>query len=336
MVRLPALIAALLLIALRGNSVPPKKKLVAWPAQFEIGNVTHFDFGPPFSYYELFIVRPADDGSSIQRITLTPAADRCLRTAKTEVAVGKVSASVQALLGVENPCSIPEKKLRQEVKRCKHCLVFSFATTTVRVQCGAQARLIRAEVLDRDMFAANPHTPKYTSWTMDLLKQLEEAVGPGVMSKPMIELPEKQSSTAQLDPVVARGLAEGQYDPLFIGASEKASEIYRSSLKPAPVPTVELVSSKPLSPIQFVAPSFSPIAELVHAEGDISIRIGTDNDGNVLSVALDAGSPLLFGPARAAATQWKFPPNPGLAEILAKLRFSLNCPPQSQNQAAAK
>lgn len=277
--RLPALLTALLLIAFPGNSVPPKKKPAAWPTRFEIGNMTHFDFGPPFNYYELFIVRPADDGSSVERITLTPAADRCLRTAKTEVAVGKINAPVEALFGAENPCAIREKKLRQEAKRCKHCLVFSFATTNMQVQCGAQARLIRAEVLDRDMFAANAHTPKYTSWTMDLLKQLEEAVGPGVMSKPMFALPEKQSSTTQLDPAVARGLAEGQYDTLFTGGSEKASEIYRSSLNPAPVPTVRLVSSRPLSPTQFVAPAYPPIAAVAHLEGDISIRITTDNDG---------------------------------------------------------
>lgn len=320
-------------MALPGNSVPPTKKPVAWPTQFEIGNMTHFDFGPPFNYYELFVVRPIDDGSSVERITLTPAADRCLRTATTEVAVGKINASVQALFGAENPCAIPEKKLRREAKRCKHCLVFSFAATTMQVQCGGPTRLIRAEVLDQDMFAANPHTPKYTSWTMDLLKQLQEAVGPGVMSKPMFALPEKQSPSAQLDPAVARGLAEGQYDTLFTGASEKVSDIYQSSLKPAPVPTVELVSSEPLSPSQFVAPAYPPIAAVAHVEGDISIRIATDNDGNVLTVALDAGSPLLLGPARAAATQWKFPRNPSLAEIHATLRFSLNCPPPTQNQA---
>jgi hypothetical protein len=293
--------------------------------------MTHFDFGPPFNYYELFVVRPAGDITSVERITLTPPADQCLRTARTEVAVGRINSSVQALFGTENPCAIPEKKLRWEAKRCKHCLVFSFAATTMQVRCGAQTRPIRAEVLDRDMFAANPHTPKYTSWTMDLLKQLEEAVGPGVMSKPMFALPEKQSSAASLDARIAQELDQGRYDDLFAGADEKVSQIYRSSLNPAPIPTVELVSSTPLTPVKFVAPPYSAIGEAAHIEGNVSIRIDTDGDGNVTKTTLESGSRFLFGPVTTVATRWKFPRNPRLTEIHATLRFSLNCPPASHN-----
>lgn len=293
--------------------------------------MTHFDFGPPFNYYELFVVRPAGEGSSVERITLTPAADRCLRTAKTEVAVGKINVSVQALFGAENPCAIPEKDLHREAKRCKRCLVFTFATSVMQVQCGTKTRLIDAKVLDRDMFGPDPKTPKYTSWTMRVLKQLEDSVGPGVMSKPIFPLLEKGSPSPQLDSQTAQELAEGDYDHLFPSADKKASEIYRASLVPAPVPSVELVSSSPLAPKRFVSPTYPAIAELAHVEGDISVRIDTDNDGNVISVTLNGGMPLLFGAARAAAMQWKFPPNPQLAEIHAMLKFSLNCPPKKTN-----
>lgn len=38
-----------------------------------IGIYTFFDFGPPFDFYEIMIVRPAENGVSIERMTLTPA-----------------------------------------------------------------------------------------------------------------------------------------------------------------------------------------------------------------------------------------------------------------------
>jgi hypothetical protein len=43
------------------------------PTQFEVGRRTFFDFGPPFNYYEILVVRPTAEGVSVERITLTPA-----------------------------------------------------------------------------------------------------------------------------------------------------------------------------------------------------------------------------------------------------------------------
>jgi hypothetical protein len=64
------------------------------PEQFEIGRLTFFDFGPPFDFYEIFIVRPATAGSSIERITLTPPGHECSSTAKIEVASALITESV--------------------------------------------------------------------------------------------------------------------------------------------------------------------------------------------------------------------------------------------------
>jgi hypothetical protein len=102
------------------------------PNQFEIARRTFFDFGPPFDYYELFFVRPTSTGASIERITLTPPADQCTASAKLETASGSINESIENLLGKTNPCSIPEKELRRELKRCKKCLVFSGATVVIR------------------------------------------------------------------------------------------------------------------------------------------------------------------------------------------------------------
>jgi hypothetical protein len=159
------------------------------PNQFEIGRRTFFDFGPPFDFYEVFLVRPTENGTSIDRITLTPAGNACIQPAKAEIRSTSVSESVATLLGAANPCTISEKELRRELKRCKKCLVFSGAKVSMRVQCGTQTRIIRSDILDKDMFdtAANP--PEHTSWTMRLLARLDQAAGPGVMERPIFAIP---------------------------------------------------------------------------------------------------------------------------------------------------
>ena len=94
------------------------------PNGFVVARVTHFDFGPPFNYYELYLVQTAATGTSIERITLTPPGGSCMQPAKVEDKTAIVNQSLQSLLVERNPCSIPEKDIHRELKRCKHCLVF--------------------------------------------------------------------------------------------------------------------------------------------------------------------------------------------------------------------
>jgi len=197
------------------------------PSQLEIGRQTFFDFGPPFNFYELLLVHPLAGGSSIDRIILTPAADACTQPAKIETKSVSTNESIGTLLGNSNPCTIPEKELRRESKRCKKCLVFCGAIVRIRVQCGTQTRIIRADILDKDMFDPAPNTPAHTSWIMQLLSRLDDAVGPGVMDKPIFVIPdedrpaEKQETSAKLLDV-----RTGKYDELFAGASDKPSALY--------------------------------------------------------------------------------------------------------------
>jgi hypothetical protein len=134
------------------------------------------------------LVRSAESGASIERMTLTPAGDVCFSPAKYEMANGSLTETVPALLGKTDPCKIPEKELLRERKRCKKCMVFSGANVAMQVQCGNQTRIIRSDILDRDMFDPAAQTPEHTSWTMQLLESLDKSLGPGVMDKLMFEL----------------------------------------------------------------------------------------------------------------------------------------------------
>jgi hypothetical protein len=83
--------------------------------------------------------------------------------ARLETASATLQQSLAELLGSKNPCAIPEKDLKREIKRCKKCSVFSGSKVTMQVTCGGAARLIRSDILDRDMFDAAAHTPENTA-----------------------------------------------------------------------------------------------------------------------------------------------------------------------------
>src|SRR5579859_425945 len=295
--------------------------------QFEIARHYFVDFGPPFDFYELFIVRSVEKGTSIERVTLTPPGDACLSPARFETATGSLTDSIPALLGKADLCKIPEKELRRELKRRKKGLVFSGANVTMQVQCGNQPRLIRSDILDRDMFDPAAHTPEHTSWTMQLLASLDKAVGPGVMDKPMFETPKAEEAQEKLsDPVLLKDLEAGKYDTLFLGAPDKPSDLYRASQKHPPLPTVKLLSSSPIKPTVFPQMGYPAIGKMAHVEGTVAVRIDVDTNGTATNLVLENGNPLLRGVLQDSISQWKFPNNVVSQQVEVTIQFALNCP----------
>jgi len=297
------------------------------PNQFEIGRRTFFDFGPPFNFYDVFLVRPMESGTSIERITLTPAGNACIQPAKVEIRSTSLSESVATLLGTVNPCTIPEKELRRELKRCKKCLVFSGADVAMQVQCASQTRTIHSDILDKDMFDTAANTPEHTSWTMRLLARLDQAAGPGVMERPVFAVPEGTEPPANSAySEVWEEVSSGKYDALFEGAPDKPSDLYRASQQPLSVPTVRLLSSSPLQPELLVQPEYPPIAKLAHIEGSVTFRVGIDPDGSTKDFAIDSGHPMLREVVRKAVSGWKFPTGIDKQQVQATIEFKLNCP----------
>lgn len=304
------------------------------PERFTVGRRTFFDFGPPFNYYEIFFVGPLANGTSVERITLTPGGDACIMPAKVEVASATISEPPANLLGAINPCTIPEKELNRELKRRKNYTVFSGANVTMQVHCGDQTRLIRSDILDRDMFDPNPKTPEHTSWTMHLLAKLDDAVGPGVMEKPMIPmLGNDDSSPHDSSFAKLREIGSGNYDGLFSGAPDKPSEVYRAAQQgPPPQPTVRLVESSPFQPIDPVLPRYPPIARLARVEGTVTFTIEIDSEGKPAPFVfwLEKGPPLLAGSVQNAAKEWNFPRGAPNREVRATIEFALNCHSQTK------
>ena len=308
------------------------KKPTARPVEFEIGVRTFFDFGPPFDYYSLYIVRASDSGVRLDRYLITPAGDKCVAPAKIDSSAANLAQSIDELLGVRNPCDIPEKNLKHELKRCKRCLVFSGANVTMRVSCGGQTRLIRSDILDRDMFDPAAKTPENTSWTMNLLNALDKAAGPGVMDKPIF--PEGNESRVVQTPIVApnqqnlEALANGAFDGLFAEGHSTVSSLYRETQSSRISPfLVTIKGIKPTVPENAGTPKYPPLARLTKTQGTVTVSFDLLNDGtpNLLTTIV-TGHPLLQAAVKDEIAHWKFQEEIPGERAEATFEFSLNCP----------
>lgn len=321
----PALIALVLLHVYATTLAKNRKPELPVPDRFAIGRDTFFDFGPPFHYVELLLVNPGSDGTSIERVILTHGY-KCMLPPKIEVAKATIRKSVGELLGMTNPCTIPEEDLNRELKRRKHDLVFSGANISMQVQCGGQTRIIRSDILDRDMFDPHAGTPGRTQWTMGVLAQLDNALAPGVMDKPMITLPGSSAeSGTSLDSPTLHEILMGKYDLLFPGATDKPSQVYSSAMEPNASPAVSLIKSSPFQPTLAPLPQYPPIARLASLEGTFTFTVDVQPDGRTANFTVEQGAPLFRAAVEAASRGWVFPEQAAGQRVVATVEFALNC-----------
>ena len=296
------------------------------PEQFVIGRRTFFDIGPPFEFYEIFSVhRTANNGTSVERILVTPPGDVCTQPASVEVAVAATAGSVGDLLGGMNPCTIPEKDLRRELKRCKKCLIFSGADVAMQVGCGGEVRRIRMDILDRDMFDPYPATPERTSWTMTLLGRLDKLLGSAVMDRPAFSLSEISPPGRPEPSSLLKDLENGKFDGLFDRGSYRPSELFRQAQIPLAKPTVEVTSISPFQPKLYEAPPYSPLARAAHVEGQVTLTLMVKSDGHVASTSFLSGNPILRSAVAAGIAKWTFPMEAAGQEVHVAIDFKMNC-----------
>jgi len=327
---MPKRFFALVYLALFASSAlsQTRKPLPSVPDQFSIGRRTFFDFGPPFEFYEILSVHSEGDQASIERLVLTPSGDACTQPTSFEVAATSVKESVADLLGNKNPCTIPEKDLRRELKRCKNCVQFSGADVAMQFQCGDQSRLIRMDILDRDLFDQAPKTPEHTSWTISLLGRLDQALGNTVMERPTFSIAETPAhSPRELTPKFADDLNQGFFDSLFDKAAHKPSELFREARMSHPRPNVELSNSSPFRPSAYELPKYPPLARLAHIAGQVNFTLGVTSDGKASNLKFLSGHVMLQKAVEGAVSGWSFPKEAADQEIRMTIEFKTNCAP---------
>ena len=259
---------------------------------------------------------------------MTPPGDVCTQPATVQVATSSIGDSVADLLGGTNPCTIPEKDLRRERKRCKKCLVFSGADVVMQVQCGGQSRRVRMDILDRDMFDRHPVTPEHTSWTLALLGRLDRPLGSTIMERPAFTLSEaspppriESQSGALLD-----DLERGKFDALFDRGSHTPSELFCQARNPPPGPSVELVNSSPFRPTVYELPKYSPLARAAHINGQVTFKLSVKSDGHTSAPSFLAGNPILQKIVAASVSDWTFPTEAAGQDVQVAVEFKMNCP----------
>jgi hypothetical protein len=309
-----------------------KRPEVPLPTELLIGRHFFIDIGPPNDYYDLFLIRVADNGTSLERVTITPAGEPCSQPATVEFARASVAESIGTFLENKNVCAIPEKELRREQKRCRKCPRFTGADITVQARCGDQTRRIRVDILDRDMFDQNPQTPEHTSWTMNLLARFGSHLGDNltrVIQRPILPVGENPSPPAALpkETALLADVREGKLDGFFGKVPDKLSAIYNEAEKPPPPPPiVELVSSAPFGPISFEAPAYPQLAKAARVEGEVAFVFDVNSDGGTTNLRFLKGAPLLRATAETSVAGWKFSKEAAGHEIQATLNFRTNCP----------
>jgi hypothetical protein len=295
------------------------------PDQFEIGRRTFWDFGPPFNYYDLFVVRPSGKGTTVERIILTPPANECFAPAKFEHASASMDVPPAELLGSVNPCAIPEQELKRKPKDCKHCARFSGADVAIRVRCGTEIRVIPSHVFEDYWFNSAAKPPRATSSILQLLKRLDDAVGPGVMDKPVFSFPGNSNQNVEPPKTeVLQQLGQGEFDGLF-KAGDKPSELYYAALKVPPAPSVRLLESAPYAPENPALPNYPPIARAASVEGQVVFTADLDSTGSPANVVVVSGPKLLQFVVREAVSSWKFSKGGSNQQIHGTIEFLLNC-----------
>jgi TonB family protein len=311
-----------LLLFLSAIGVAQQTK-AAFPKEVTITRHTFFDFGPPFDFYEVIQLSERDHQTYVQRASVTPG-EACLLPTKVEAKAATVDKPLRSILLEKNPCDIPEKDLKKERKRCKHCLTFSGVNVTLGLTCNDKERNIRADILDRDLFDNSPNTPENTSWTMKVLRQLDEVLGPGPMNKPIFASmdDEKPGAIDFPSPPILEGLKGGTYDAYF-NSDKKLSQLYRESLD-APAPVSVVLTNTTLDP-SLKLPTYPPIARAAQVEGTVEVSFDITPSGNTNNVEIIDGPKMLQGASSDAISRWIFPASSEVRHERLTFVYSLNC-----------
>ena len=292
----------------------------ARPNRIEIGRFSFSDSGPPFHAYELFIVSPAPEGSSIQRISMTEPGSICLAPSKYEIVSGKISKTPVELFGKTNPCKVPDKVLL-ESDHCIACPVYSAGTEiSLQVPCGSQARMIR-RFFPNGSAESNP--PRHDSWMVEVMRELEYAAGSVGRPFPIVDAEEPQPSSSESR--ILEEIGAGKYDLLFQGSRDKLSNVYLASQNSQQVPTVQM-RMEPIQPERFVLPVYPYVARRARIEGTVSFNFVVDGNLGPSSIVFETGNPLLQIGVSETLSRWRFPGGSIGQKIQGALEFRLNCP----------
>jgi hypothetical protein len=308
-----------------------QRKAEPFPAQVVIGRDSFIDIGPPFNYYDLTFLRSNGEKTDVERISLTPPADACYPRAEIAVANVNLNERLSSVLKGTNPCTIPEKRLKAELKRRNRGLVFSGMNVSIQVECTGGVRVIRADILDRDIFDSDPNTPQYTAWSRSVFDRLDQATGDHPWDKPIFPvLKSTPAASPTVQSAALQEIGDGKFDSIFGDSPDRPSALYRMAQNPPRQPFIELVSSEPVRPKEYVDPVYPPIAKAARVHGNVEFHLTIANDGSGANAIIDSGPKMLWQATSDAISKWKFSTDDSGRVVRGSIRFGLNCATDSK------
>jgi outer membrane biosynthesis protein TonB len=180
------------------------------------------------------------------------------------------------------------------------------------------------DILDRDIYDRRTPTPENTSWSMRVLSELNESLGPGSEDKPMFKVDPPVPHLVPNTPLVS-AIRDGRYDDLFLKDSGISKIVQEADQPPPPPATVTIESIAPFAPISPKMPIYPPIAKLARLEGLVNFTFDIGRDGKVGNILAVDGPEMLQLRAVQAVSGWSFPESAWGSSGRAAIRFSLNC-----------
>jgi hypothetical protein len=221
--------------------------------------------------------------------------------------------------------------LKAELKRRNKGLVFSGMNVSIQVECKGGVRVIRADILDRDIFDAHPNTPQYTAWSRTLFDKLDHATGDHPWDKPIFPVTESAPAVRPTSQSVAlQAIADGKFDGIFSNSPDRPSALYRMAQNVPRKPFIELTSSEPIRPTESVVPVYPPIARAARVQGTVEFHLTIGSDGSTNDIAIDTGPRMLWQAVSDAIAKWKFSTDDSGKIIHGSIRFGLNCAEESK------
>jgi outer membrane biosynthesis protein TonB len=155
-------------------------------------------------------------------------------------------------------------------------------------------------LLDRDIFDSHPNTPQYTAWSRTLFDKLDRATSDHPWDKPIFSVSETTPSAPPTSKSVAlQAIADGKFDSIFGNSPDRPSALYRLAQNVPRKPSVELMSSEPIHPTEYVDPVYPPIAKAARVQGGVEFHLAIGSDGSAQDIAIESGARMLEDVPRA-------------------------------------
>jgi outer membrane biosynthesis protein TonB len=186
--------------------------------------------------------------------------------------------------------------------------------------------VIRADILDRDIFDQHPNTPLYTAWSRTLFDKLDQVTGDRPWDKPIFPVYQATSAPpATSQSAALQAIADGKFDGIFGDAPDRPSALYRMAQNAPRQPFIELTSSEPARPVAYVDPVYPPIAKAARVHGSVEFHLTVRDDGSAKDITIDSGPSMLRQAVTDAIAKWKFSTDDFGKAVRGSVRFGLNC-----------